>query len=596
MKRSLHSSVALTLSTALTLTHFASAANIERSTITEVVKDASILQPAAKSRKAARVSEVFGVPDVLRTGADSRVEMIAEDQTVTRVGANTLFSFEPQKREINLQKGSVLFNSPTGKGGGTIRTAAATAAVQGTTLIVVTTKNGGFKVLLLEGCGHVNSTNGQRRSICAGQMVYALPGGDLSGVLTFHLGEQVGVSRLVSGFRKPLPSKDKIDAAVAKQDAQIAKGQLVTTGLLASDLPTQAYKVDNTIALDVIRSPERAQRITSSAQAGITDATIATPHLDADRIFSASAGIPLIFAPGTNVPTDLPPDFSLFIARNTTVLTNTIDLSPYPGEFDFYSTGDFIVNQSVSIVGGGRSVGIVTGGTIQQKPGALISIDAQDAFVFALGGGTAQRRMDAPGGPLSLVDGGIQSSGSLRIFGSNIDLMRSTLTAQNDTVTANATGDFNAVGLGAQAPQFVAPYSVFLSAGKNLTVSNSVTSTQRAEFFATNDMNLTNVAFLTSGGLAQSVNLHAGNLATLMNVAFRVQDDVALSARTLALTNVAFAGGSRVTLRSETGLLAARPNTNQPVELGKVNFIHNVTHGNVPAEVAVSGGSITITK
>ena len=173
----------------MTFSTAANAANIERSTITEVVKDASVLQPATKGRKAARVSDVFGVPEVLRTGADSRVEMIAEDQTVTRVGANTIFSFEPQKREINLQKGSVLFNSPTGKGGGTIRTAAATAAVQGTTLIVVTTQNGGFKTLLMEGRGRVKS-KGQTRSLGAGQMVYVLPGGDLSGVLTFHLAEQ----------------------------------------------------------------------------------------------------------------------------------------------------------------------------------------------------------------------------------------------------------------------------------------------------------------------------------------------------------------------------------------------------------------------
>ena len=585
----------LSFSTALTLSHFASAANIERSTITEVVKDASILQPAAKSRKAARVNEIFGVPDVLRTGADSRVEMVAEDQTVTRVGANTLFSFEPQKREINLQKGSVLFNSPTGKGGGTIRTAAATAAVQGTTLIVVTTKNGGFKVLLLEGHGSVKTAGGKSRSIAAGQMVYALPGGDLSGVLTFHLAEQVGVSRLVGGFRKPLPSKEKIDVAVTKQDAQIAKGQLVTTGLLASDSPTQAYKVDNTIALDVMESPEKVQRITSSAQAGIIDATIATPKLDADRIFSAAKGIPLIFGPGTNVGADLPPDFSLFIARNTTVLTNTIDLSPYPGEFVFFSTGDFIVDRNLLLAGGGRSVAIVAGGALRQRPGAIIRIDAQEAFVSLGFSAATSGSGTSAGDPLMLVGGGIQSSGNLSIFASDIDLNHSMFFAQNDTVLADATGDFNAVGFGANAPQFAAPNAVILAAGNNLNVSNSVTSAPHASFFAENDMTLTNVAFLTSGGPAQSVRLNATNLMTLTNTAFRSQD-VALGARTLALTNVAFLGGSKVRLRSETGLLAARPNTNQPVELGKVNFIRNVTHGSVPAQVAVSGGSITITK
>ena len=242
MKRILKSTILLSLASALTFP--GNAANIESSTITQVVKNASVLQTATKSRKAARVNDVFNVPDVMRTGSDSRVEMIAEDQTVTRVGANTVFSFEPEKREINLQKGSVLFNSPTGKGGGTIRTAAATAAVQGTTLIVVTTDNGGFKVLLLEGSGRVKTPKGRFRTLKAGQLVYALPGGDLSQALTFQLSQQVGASLLVGGFKKPLASISKIEAAIAKQEAQIAGGQLQQTGLLAGNEADKAFKVD----------------------------------------------------------------------------------------------------------------------------------------------------------------------------------------------------------------------------------------------------------------------------------------------------------------------------------------------------------------
>ena len=595
MKRSLHSTIAFALSSAMTLTNIASAANIESSTITEVVKSANILQPSAKSRKAARVSDVFGIPSILMTGADSRVEMVADDQTVTRVGANTVFSFEPQKREINLQKGSVLFNSPTGKGGGTIRTAAATAAVQGTTLIVVTTKNGGFKVMLLEGHGSVRTAGGKSRSVAAGQMVYALPGGDLSGVLTFHLAEQVGAARLVNGFKKPLASKDKIEAAIAKQEVQIAKGQLVTTGLLASDLPTQAYKVDNTIALDVVREQKRTQvqQITSSAQAGLLDVTITQPLLDRNRIYTAASDIAGLF-PGTSVA-DVPPSTSVFFARNATVRTNAIDLAAYPGTFVFYSTGDFVVDQSFSITGGLDEIGIIASGTIRQKPGAFIDIDAKFSFIYGFGAGTTNGQTFFDGTPLSFVDGGIRSAGSLFLFGSSIDLNRSTLTARNGTLLAFASGDFNAVGLGSNAPQFVAPESVGLSSGNNLSLSNSVTSTLQTNLFATNDMTLTNVAFLTASGPASSVSAHAGNLMTLNGAAFQAQS-VSLDSRTLALTNVAFNSQSKVTLRSQTGLLAPNPNTSQPVELGKVNFIRNVTYGGAPAQNAVRGGSITITK
>src|SRR5688572_15034873 len=101
------------------------AANIDRATLTEVVDSVSIIEPSTKRTSAARTQQLFTAPNVLRTGPDSRAEMVAPDQTVTRVGQSTLFSFEPNSREIQLQRGSILFQSPSGKGGGNIRTPAA---------------------------------------------------------------------------------------------------------------------------------------------------------------------------------------------------------------------------------------------------------------------------------------------------------------------------------------------------------------------------------------------------------------------------------------------------------------------------------------
>ena len=444
-KSSLQSSIALSLFAAVALPQAYSAESIERSTITQVVRDVAVLTPAAKAKKSAKVNDVFTAPEIIKTGADSRAEMVAPDQTVTRVGANTLFSFEPQSREINLQKGSVLFNSPSGKGGGTIKTAAATASVLGTTLIVVTTQNGGFKALLLEGHGVVKS-NGKSRALTAGQMVYVLPGGVLSGVLNFHLAEQVGVARLVTGFKAPLPSQEKIEAAVAKQEAQIAKGQLVTTGLLASDSPTQAFKVDNTVARDVNGAQERsAQRIANSAQAGIADAVIAQPQLQLDRVFTAATGAP-DFLFGGGVAAALPPDYSIYIARNTTVRTPTIDLSPYPNTFLFYSTGDFIVEQSVSITGGTESVSILTLGTLKLAPGAYIDIDAGNASIFVLGANVVTDSTASLRSPLVIMGGGIRTTGNLSLFASDFDLDRGVLVAQGGSIVASALLDFKAVG------------------------------------------------------------------------------------------------------------------------------------------------------
>src|SRR5271168_2657090 len=111
------------------------AIDLKESKITQVVNDVEIISAANQTEKHANVNDAFDMPDVLRTGPSSRAELIAADETVTRVGANTIFSFDPANRTIDLKQGSLLFHSPHGKGGGTIHTGAATASVLGTTLI-----------------------------------------------------------------------------------------------------------------------------------------------------------------------------------------------------------------------------------------------------------------------------------------------------------------------------------------------------------------------------------------------------------------------------------------------------------------------------
>ena len=67
------------------------------------------------------------------TGTQSRSELTFADLTITRLGANTSFSFKQGTREMNLIDGAILFQVPKGSGGATIRTAGVTAAITGTT-------------------------------------------------------------------------------------------------------------------------------------------------------------------------------------------------------------------------------------------------------------------------------------------------------------------------------------------------------------------------------------------------------------------------------------------------------------------------------
>jgi hypothetical protein len=212
----------LTLSVFLSTGHGAA---IDHAKITEVVNDVIVLDPRLRNSNPARTGDLFRAPDIIKTGSQSRSEMVADDQTITRVGANTLFSFEPRERTINLRQGSILFQSPTGMGGGAIRTASATASVLGTTIIVVATRDGGFKLLVLEGTGQVRMPNGRRVLLHGGQMIAIPPGGhELGPVLDFLLTDEVNTARLVTGFKRPLPTMDKIRKQILIQDRQIAAG------------------------------------------------------------------------------------------------------------------------------------------------------------------------------------------------------------------------------------------------------------------------------------------------------------------------------------------------------------------------------------
>jgi hypothetical protein len=207
------------------------AAPLTESTFTEIVKEVSVVPQTTKTAQPAKVSEVIKAPDLVRTGPESRAELTAPDQTITRIGANTVFSFEPNGRNMELEKGSVLFHSPKGKGGGTIKSGGAAAAVLGTTLIVVSTGNGGFKVILLEGKGTVTLANGRTVTLKAGQLVFVLPGQtDFGQVLDINLGKLVGGSNLVNGFANPLPSLPLIEAAINQQNKEIKSGHAEDTG------------------------------------------------------------------------------------------------------------------------------------------------------------------------------------------------------------------------------------------------------------------------------------------------------------------------------------------------------------------------------
>lgn len=108
------------------------AAAFNQAQVTQIQNDVRTIIPPSTQRPS-KLKETITGNQSLRTGAKSRAELIFPDFSLTRLGANTIFSFQPGTRELELQEGTILFHVPKGSGGAKIRTAAINAVIAGTT-------------------------------------------------------------------------------------------------------------------------------------------------------------------------------------------------------------------------------------------------------------------------------------------------------------------------------------------------------------------------------------------------------------------------------------------------------------------------------
>lgn len=110
------------------------AGSLKKAELTQIINEVGVIQPGQGERRAA-VNDVIEGKLGVRTGQKSRAELVFEDETLTRLGANTIFNFEDGSRNMDLNQGTILLQVPKNAGGATIRTAAVTAAVTGTTIL-----------------------------------------------------------------------------------------------------------------------------------------------------------------------------------------------------------------------------------------------------------------------------------------------------------------------------------------------------------------------------------------------------------------------------------------------------------------------------
>src|SRR5256885_9504931 len=203
--------------------------------VTKIINRVSVIEPA-KGDRPATLRDVIKDDLGLQTGARSRSELLFEDNTLTRVGAETFFSFKTGTRDMTLEKGSMLLQVPKGLGGAKIHTAAVTAAITGTTIMMEYSPRQYLKVLVLEGSLRLSRNGFFSDSVVLrpGKMVIMRPDAKkIPDPIDVDLAQIVRTSTLVNfPGSKVLPSMPLIQAAITDQAKAVAKGTLVPTNLV----------------------------------------------------------------------------------------------------------------------------------------------------------------------------------------------------------------------------------------------------------------------------------------------------------------------------------------------------------------------------
>src|SRR5256886_3662891 len=288
-------------------THQSIAGPLTSAEVTKVINRVSVIDPA-KGTHPAVLRDVIKDNLALQTGAKSRSELLFQDNTLTRIGAETFFSFKTGTRDLTLEKGSMLLQVPKGLGGAKIHTAAVTAAITGTTIMMEYSPGQYLKVLVLEGSLRL-SRNGSGDSLVLhpGKMVIMRPDAKkIPDPVDVDLAEIVKTSTLVNFPRSNiLPSMPLIQAAINDQARELTKGILVPTNLVMGSgtnvVLASKDQLSKTIgSLTGLATSQNGAPVTATVST--TTSTAANKVLDSGPAVSVSSSAQLVSLLGNAAP------------------------------------------------------------------------------------------------------------------------------------------------------------------------------------------------------------------------------------------------------------------------------------------------------
>ena len=276
---------------AIVATRSTIAAELKDATITQLVNDVQLRQGQGTARSAV-LNDSVADGTAVQTGLNSRTELTFADQTLARLSANTVFSFNQGTRNLDLADGAVLLQIPKRAGGAKIAAAGMTAAVAGATVIVEYHPHAYIKLISLEGTArlYLKRRWGESVLVRPGQMLIANPDAkSLPDPVDVDLARLLNTARLIADF-PPLGSQHLIAKESEKQQHAKSKKTFIDTNLvifgkgtlvsLTNPLQTNATAQPTTASA----APPQSPAIPASTDLG----TIQTPPNSAP----ASTGLP----------------------------------------------------------------------------------------------------------------------------------------------------------------------------------------------------------------------------------------------------------------------------------------------------------------
>ena len=211
------------------------AATPSEARVTRIIRDVKLLPSEAKPRPASiddKVKEGTGI----RTGDQSRSELTFVDLTITRLGANSMFSFNRAGHSVDLGGGSLLLSVPKDTGGARISSSAVTVGITGTTLILESMRGGRTRLMMLEGSARLAlKSNPSENVVVRGGQMEDVPAGatKLPPPVNIDVNDLMKKHPLITDF-PPLPNRDAIYAGPSQPSGGGGPGLSVNVPVLGT--------------------------------------------------------------------------------------------------------------------------------------------------------------------------------------------------------------------------------------------------------------------------------------------------------------------------------------------------------------------------